>query len=268
VVAQRPGQLVQVRPLGGDHPALARRDRLARVEAEAAHLAEVARVLARVPGAERAGRVFDDPQVVLARELHHRPHVRAQAEEVDGDDAHGARRNKGFELTHVEVEGVQRHVAEDGPSAHVLDRVGRRHPREGGDYDFVAGPEAQGRDGEVQGRRAGADGGGVRRTGEGGELLLELLDERALNDPPGFERDLRGAHLFGAEEGLADGNRHISGVCRARRHLGGAPWFRAVRLSGFSLPGYRPGPAAGRRGEIILILMKSPGRNPRRSKLT
>jgi hypothetical protein len=80
VIAKRAAEYCQLRRLGREHPALPGRNRLARVEGEAAHVPEDARVPTLVPGVEGTCRILDDQKFMAARDFQDRIHVGEQAE--------------------------------------------------------------------------------------------------------------------------------------------------------------------------------------------
>jgi hypothetical protein len=49
----------------------------------------------------------------------------------------------------------------------------------------------------------------VAGAGQLSEAPLEPVDERALDDPPGLERELHRAQLLLAEDRLRNGDRHL-----------------------------------------------------------
>ena len=198
-------QLVALR---GQHAALARRDRLARVEAERAAVAERAGVSTAIPAAERAGCVLDHPQPVTLREGEHGIEIGREPEEVHRDDPDRSLRHERVELFDVQVVRVEVDVDEHGLAAALRDDVRRRDPREAGDDHLVAGTDVERHHRDLQRRRARARCDRVLGAGVRSELLLELGDERALDDPAGLKRPLHGTELLLAEERLGDRDRH------------------------------------------------------------
>ena len=90
----------QAQPLGqpfvvrGDHPALAGRDDLVRVEREAAHVAERTGHATADRCAVRLGAVLDHGESVPRRDLDESVHVDRMTEEMDRDDRARARRDR------------------------------------------------------------------------------------------------------------------------------------------------------------------------------
>ena len=82
-------------------------------------------VLAVVRRAERVAAVFDQPEIVLAREVGDRVQVERIAERVGDHDGARAVGQGRFELRHVDVIRRQFHVDEDRDAAVLNDRVDR-----------------------------------------------------------------------------------------------------------------------------------------------
>src|SRR6266404_5779011 len=119
VVAQRPELGGEVGARCGDHPSLARRDRLPRVEAEAPEIAERSDMRALVPGTEASGGVLHGPEPMPASNIEDWAHLRGQAEQVHRDDPDGPRGDRRFGLGYIEIERFEVDVDEDGPAAQV-----------------------------------------------------------------------------------------------------------------------------------------------------
>ena len=113
----------------------------------------------------------------------------------------------------VRVKRARVDVGEDDPSAGLGDRHGGRNVGVGGGEDVVAGADASGKEGEVEGGRAGADADGERLAdvlGEGpleGEEFGAECEAAAVDDAGdggvdvGFE-----VGVFGAEVEHGDGH--------------------------------------------------------------
>ena len=182
--------------VGHAHAALAGGDDFVRVETEATDVAKGAGALAVELRAVRLGAVLDDAEVVRAGELQHRAHVDGMAEEVDDENGLGARRAETGELRGVEIEGVRLDVHGDGGRALVEHSEEGRHVRERGGEDFIAGTNAEGGEGDLEGGGAVADRDAVRATAEVGELAFEAADVFAKETGDGT-----GAHGL-ADEGV------------------------------------------------------------------
>ena len=190
------------------------------MEAEAAELTDVADVAVVIERPERARRVLDHPEAVIARDRHDRIHVRRQAEEVDRDDPDGAGRDLRLDLRDVDVEGLEVDVAEDRARPHVLDHVGRRHPGEGRNDHLVPWLQPECCDGQVERGRARACGQRVPDAGEFLELALELPHHRSLDQPAAAQRALDRLDLLLADERPGDRQLPVLHAYRARPATG------------------------------------------------
>ncbi len=139
------------------------------------------------------------------------------AEEVDGHDRGGARRDVARDRRGVEVLRAGQDVGEDRTTARVDDRAGRREEREGRDDDLatvrreVVEDRAQR---QVEGVGPRVDGDGARDAEVGRGLLLERVDLRALDErvlaEDAHERELglgppRRVHALGVHQRDAAG---------------------------------------------------------------
>src|SRR5207302_10453572 len=79
-------------------------------------------------------------------------------------------------------------VDQHRPGAEVDDDVRGRAEREGRDDDFVAWPDTERRQRDVEAGRARADGQGVAGAHVGGEVALEAFDLGTGRDPAGAQR--------------------------------------------------------------------------------
>ena len=150
------------------------------------------------PRAERAGRVLDHEQVGQLL------HPRGPAEEVHGHD--GFRPRPDLDLRRIDVHRHRVDVDEHRPQARERDDVRGRREGVGGDDDLVARLEPEREHGEVERRGAGGDGERVARPAGGGELPLELGDERAHRELAALEHlgDERDVLAAGVGPGEAD----------------------------------------------------------------
>ena len=204
VVAELAERIGELRLVGRDGPALARGDDLARVERQAAHQAERSARRIPVAGAERAGGVLDEDDILGNGRLQLLPLDRAP-EEVDGEHGLRPRRHRVGDAGDVDVERVGIDIDEDGAGSAELDDVRRRRERVGGNDHLVAGADAERQHRQVQRRRAGRDDDRVRGAAGLREPLLELGDLRAHRQHPG--RDDLGER---GDLGLADVGRRES----------------------------------------------------------
>src|SRR2546423_13249809 len=138
MIAQRTNDMVEFSTVCGYHAPFARGDRFARMKAEATRISHRSRMTPAIPAAKGTRRVFNDPKLVLGGNVQDRLHVRAQTEQMNGNDSDTARRDKRFNLIYVYVIGTEIDVTEDRLSAHVLDDIRRRHPGECRNDYFVS----------------------------------------------------------------------------------------------------------------------------------
>ena len=115
--------------------------------------------------------------------------VRRQAVEVHAD--HGARPqlalarhalDAALEVGEVEVEGGLVHVHEDRHGAEHQRHLGGRGVGEGGQEHGVTAPDALGHHGDLERVRARGHAHAMRDAGEGGELLLQRVHFRPLDE--------------------------------------------------------------------------------------
>ena len=170
--------------VGRDHPALAGRDLLVRIEGEDRVDSVGAHRLAVVLGAQGLAGVLDQRQPVLRAQLAQRVQLARVAEDVDRDDRLRLVRDRSLDGGGIEVHRPLVHVREDGHRAFVDEAVGRGD--EGvrrGDH-LVPLPEAADHREQVQARGARGDGSRERRSDLLGEELLEAVDRRPEREPP------------------------------------------------------------------------------------
>jgi hypothetical protein len=168
---------------GQDHAALAGRNVLGDVEAEAPEVAERSRGVPVVARLDGVSAVFDDDQLVTRRQIPDGRDITRPAGEVHGDDRAGPRRDGGLDGRGVDVHGARIDIGEKRCGAGMDDCVGGRAERERRRDDLVTRLQSGDEDAQVQRRRAGAYGDGVRGTLVGGEVLFQLRDLGAGAEP-------------------------------------------------------------------------------------
>ena len=171
----------RVRDLGlvrGDRAALPGRDDLARVEREAAEPPQAAARTALPSGSEGPRRVLEQRDAVGHRRLELFPRS-GTAEEVDDEDGLRPRRQPRRDGLGGHVHRLRVDVHEHRPGAHERDDIRGRREGVSRDDHLVAGPDPEGKHGEVQRRGAGGDDDRVLDLAGGGERALELVDARA-----------------------------------------------------------------------------------------
>src|SRR5581483_4330710 len=188
-VAKQPQALGQRRVLGDDHAALAGRDHLVGVEAEAGEMAERPDPPAPDGGAVRLGAVLDHGETVTIGDLEQPIHVDGVTEEVHRDDRARPLDHEGLDQVEIEVPGDRLGVDRHRNAAVAVDTERSRDVRASADQDLGAGLEAERAHSELERRGAARHGDAVRGADVVRELALErgqILPERA--------RDLPGPH--------------------------------------------------------------------------
>ena len=201
--------------------------------------------------ADRAGRVLDHRQAVSPGDVEDGRQVARQADLVHGQDRPGPRRDRPLDQGGVDVVGPRVDVHEHRAGAAVADGVGGGDERVADRDHLVAGPDAEGEQGQVQRRRAARDGAGVRRADVRGELLLEGRDLRPLRDPAGEDRPAgrRGLLLAQARAGdrdLPEARAHRATASRPET-ISGRHAARRRRPSSSGTSATKPSSSAGPR---------------------
>ena len=181
---QQPPLLLGVRR---DHPALARRHLLVRIEREDGRGAMRAESRAAVVGSERLARILDQRETVPRGELAQRVELARIAEDVDRDDRLRPLRDRRLHGRGIEVQRRRVDVREDRRRALVDEAVRRRGERVRRRDHLVARPDAGDPAEQMQPGRAAGDRGGVRSAACLSEQLLEPLDHRPERQPPGSQ---------------------------------------------------------------------------------
>ena len=202
---------------GRDHPTFTRRDVLRRVEAETGEVADRPNLPARLDPLGAVRGVFYEEDASGAREHLERRHVGGTPGVVHRHDRAGARREGALHRLRIQVARDRIDISKDRRRADVHDRVrGCTECQRGRDH-LVAGRDAGCDQGQVEGRRAGAQGQGVGGAGIGGEVALELFDPRSGRQPARFERRADLLELRRTEV------RRSKGDGRSRRQRSHAP---------------------------------------------
>ena len=160
VGVERAGPVHQRGVVADQRAALAAGDALAAVEAEGGQVGEAARRATAVDGARGAGGVLDQPEPVPVGDRAQVVVVGGLADQVDRDDADGARRDQGLHAGRVDGADVGPDVGEHGGGTRPDHGVAGRGERVVGDHDLVARSHAEDLQGQVEGRAA--VGGGQR----------------------------------------------------------------------------------------------------------
>ena len=167
---------VEIRVLRDEHAAFARGDLLVGVEGKRAHVTDRADVTSAPLGAEGFAGVFDDPQVVSARDVHDGVHVRGPPEDVHRQDGPRPGCDPALDRRRIEVERHRVDVHEHRDRVDEQGAIGRRDEAERRRDDLVARPKVERLHREVQRGRSAAHRGREARAGVVAERALELPD--------------------------------------------------------------------------------------------
>src|SRR5271166_251184 len=177
------GPLKKFRVAGYDHAAVAGGDVFRGIKAETADLAHQARCLSVRGGFDGVRAVLNDMQPMLARDLEDRIHVTTTATHVDHENPLRSRRNSNLDLFRIDVEGVAAAVHQNRLRAGGYDGVDGGAERHRGSNHFIASPNSQGGESQVNRGGTAAHRQCVRRALVACELLLEVLDTSSQADP-------------------------------------------------------------------------------------
>ena len=149
--------------------------------------ADAAHRLVAILRAERMRRVFDHPQVVPLGDLHDGRHVARLAGKMHRDDGFGARRDRRLYPLRIDVQRVGLHVDEDRRRPDVHDDVDGRGKREGRGDHLVTGSDTDGKECQVERRRARVQADRVSRPAEPCDRRFQLECTASLCDPAGAQ---------------------------------------------------------------------------------
>jgi len=147
--------------VGQDGSAFACGDLLVGIEAKDGKVAEGSGWTGVELCADGFASVLKDEQGVAAGDGLECVHVGGDAEGMDDEDGAGSGGDGSLDGTRREVERDGVDVGEDWRCAHLENRVGYSDEGKGWDDDFVALADAEGEQGQMQARGAGAYGNGV-----------------------------------------------------------------------------------------------------------
>jgi hypothetical protein len=132
--------------------------------------------------------ILDYDQVVAPRDREQRVEVRRPAVQVHRHNRLRPRRDGSGHRRRIDRVGRGLHVDEYRRRAHGEDRQDRRDERIGGRDDFVAGPDFESAQRELDCRQPGADADRVARADERGILAFEALDRGTQDEIPALEQ--------------------------------------------------------------------------------
>lgn len=152
---------------------------LAREEACAADVAQVAALTPLVFGTKALGGILDHDQLVPVSDRIDLVHVSRLAVQTHRHNGLGTRRDRSLDLRGVDVAGIRLDVHEDGFGAKQHDHFRSGDKSKGGGDDFVTGLDAHGHQADQQGLGATGHGNAMLGAGISLELLLQLAHFRA-----------------------------------------------------------------------------------------
>src|SRR6266436_1994185 len=211
------------RGIGHDHARIAARAQiLGRVKAKASYVAQGTGTPALVACADGLRAIFDHRQVLLAREIHDRVHVRGQTVEVNDDDGARARSHTARNLRRVDVVGVGLNVGEDRFRTERAHGAARGDKGERRENDFVTGRDSAGTQREDQRIRAGADTDSMRHTAKSRDFFFQ----RSAFTPQ--DELLRGEHALDRLANFAANRRVLRRQIKLwNGAVSGCKWIRA-----------------------------------------
>ena len=166
-----------------DHAALARRDHLARVEAETGWIPGPAHRATPVGRAEGGSRILHHEKPTGARDGLDAVQVGGDAQLMDGHDGACPRCDRGLDAGRVEIVALRVDVDEDGRRAGMSYRIGRGDEAERRDDDLVTGPDAERDQGEMERRGPVGRGDPVPDVDVARDRLFELRPPGAPGRP-------------------------------------------------------------------------------------
>ena len=182
------------------------RDVLDGVEAEAGRMPVGPDLLPLIVGAESVGRVFDDEEIPRLGHGRQSVQIAGAAAVVDWHHRAGSGGQAALHVVDVDEERVLVGFGEDRGRALGEYSLDAGREGDGGDDDFVAGPDAEPRKGDVEGRGPGVHGDDVLDAQKLLEGFLELENGRSHPEPGGIEHLLHGQDLLRAGHGAGNGD--------------------------------------------------------------
>ena len=179
--------------VGDGHAPFAGDDVFGHVETVAANGAESAHLFALKFGFDGMGAILDHMEPVAAGDVRNGVHGAGPAGEVHRDDGPGFFGYFPFRILGVHVHGFTLAVDQDRPAAGVDNGIGRGGEGQSRDDDLVAGLDADGQHGQVQGRRARVERHGKTASRKIPEHFFETMYFWSGADPAGAQ----GGHYFG-----------------------------------------------------------------------
>ncbi len=135
----------------------------------------------------------------LLGDVHDRAHVGGQAEQMDGEDRLGVRGDGAGDGVGFDVVGAWIDVHEHGRRAQPGHTAGGGKECKGRGDDLIARADAHGHHRQQQRIGAGGDADGVPGLAAFGQLVLELLGERAENKLAGIHNTVKGLAQLGQQ---------------------------------------------------------------------
>lgn len=134
-----------------DHPALAGGDDFVCEKAEASDIAHRSGLCSAILGSERFGVVFHDEEIVFLRERENRVHVARMTVKMHRHHRFRAARDFARDVRWIERPSIRRDIRKNRRCAAVNDDIRRGREGEVRNDDFVARPDSESNQREMQG---------------------------------------------------------------------------------------------------------------------
>src|SRR5215813_5063987 len=207
--------------LRSDHAAFAGGDGLGGVKRKTSDIANCANGSAFVCGRKGMSCVFDDFQIVTARDAQDRVHMVGIAGIMDGKNGACFGSDIALDKVGIHVKGARSTINEDRLGAEIKNDFAACGKGHGGKNYFVTRLEIDRGKRKVKRGCAGANGDGILCADARGKCRFELLDAGAGREPAAFEHFRNGADFFLADHGSMKRNERDGGCCGA--HASDAP---------------------------------------------
>jgi len=199
LIAQTAEQHVPLGVVGDNHAAFAGRHLLVGIKGEDRCIGHRARAAPLILRTDRLAGVFDQVQIVAARDLDDGIHIRRLAESVHGDDGFGTLGDRIFNQVRIDIPGQRINIDEHRGGALVQHAVRRSNKAERGRNNLIARPDACRDHRQVQPTGTRVHRNAVLAACVGGERTLELIHLGSQGEP------LRREHfVHGIDLGLGD----------------------------------------------------------------
>src|ERR1051326_5731346 len=155
---------------------------LPRIKAKAGHVADAAGAPSLVLRPMSLCGIFNDQQIVPARNFHNGVHVSSLTIEVDWQNCFGARGDSRFNQRRVHSERAGINIYEHRTSACVYNRGNAGHERERDGNDFIAGTDSCSKERQMQGAGSGVQSDALGYSAIRSEIPFKGLDFSTQNE--------------------------------------------------------------------------------------